>query len=161
DKIERTLQDVPYADKIYSYTKPGESLTLMQLKDHTPPKEINGLWYQVRKKVGDIQYTLPQGVLGPFFNDEFGDVYGSIYALSADGFSEEELRRFAESVRSRFLRVPDVAKVELMGVQPEKIFLEAPQQRLAQMGLNINELVAQLNAQNGIEGAGFYYGGQD
>ncbi|MDE2400833.1 MAG: efflux RND transporter permease subunit [Burkholderiales bacterium] len=158
DKIERSLQEVPYADKIRSYTKPGESLTIMQVQDSSPPKEIPNLWYQVRKKVSDVQYTLPQGVIGPFYNDEFGDVYGSIYALSADGFTTEELRRFSETVRSQFLRVPNVAKVELFGVQPEKIFVEASQQRLAQMGLNLSQLVQQLNAQNGVEGAGFYSG---
>lgn len=158
DKIERTLQEVPYADKIQSYTKPGESFTLMMVKDYSPPKEIPNLWYQVRKKVGDMRYTLPQGVIGPFFNDEFGDVYGSIYALSADGFSQEELRRFAERVRSEMLRVPNVAKVELFGVQPEKLFVEVPQRRLAQMGIEIGHVLAQLNSQNAVEGAGVYAG---
>jgi multidrug efflux pump len=158
DKIERTLQEVPYADKIQSYTKPGESFTLMQVKDSSPPKEIPNLWYQVRKKVGDMRATLPQGVIGPFFNDEFGDVYGSIYALSADGFSEEELRQFADRTRSDLLRVPGVAKVELFGVQAEKIYLEIPQFKLAQTGLDLNQLIAQLNAQNGVEGAGVYAG---
>ncbi|WP_375213581.1 efflux RND transporter permease subunit [Aquabacterium sp.] len=156
DKIERTLQEVPYADRIQSYTKPGESFSLMVVKDHSPPKEIPNLWYQVRKKIGDMRATLPQGVIGPFFNDEFGDVYGSIYALSADGFSEEELRQFAEKVRSDMLRVPSVAKVELFGVQPEKIYVEIPQRRLAQLGIDMNQVIAQLNAQNAIEGAGVF-----
>src|SRR6218665_1796860 len=87
DKVEKTLQEVPYTDKIRSYTKPGESLTMFMVKDSTPAAEVNNVWYQVRKKIGDMRATLPQGVLGPFFNDEFGDVYGSIYALSAGGFS--------------------------------------------------------------------------
>jgi multidrug efflux pump subunit AcrB len=154
DKIERTLQEVPYADIIRSYTKPGESLTILQLKDSSPPKEVSDVWYQVRKKVGDMRGTLPQGVIGPYFNDEFGDVYGSIYALSADGFSTEELRRFAEDVRSQLLRVPNVAKVELFGVQPEKLYVEISQKRLAQLGLDMNQVIAQLNAQNAVEGAG-------
>ncbi|MGQ0597796.1 efflux RND transporter permease subunit [Aquabacterium sp.] len=158
DKIERTLQEVPYADKIQSYTKPGESFTLFMVKDSSPPKEIPNLWYQVRKKVGDMRYTLPQGVIGPFYNDEFGDVYGSIYALSADGFSQEELRQFADRARSDLLRVPGVAKVELFGVQAEKIFLEIPQFKLAQLGLDLQQVIQQLNAQNGIEGAGVYNG---
>ena len=115
DKIERTLQEVPNSDVIRSYTKPGESLTLLELKDSTPPKDVPATWYQVRKKVGDMRNTLPQGVIGPVFNDDFGDVYGSIFALSADGFSDEELRVFAEQVRTQLLRVPDVAKVELFG----------------------------------------------
>lgn len=158
DKIERTLQEIPNVDKVRSYSKPGETYSLLLLKDTTPPKEVNDIWYQTRKKVGDMRQTLPQGVIGPFFNDEFGDVYGSIYALSADGFTDEELRQHAEQVRASFLRVPDVAKVELFGVQPEKIFVEIPQFRLAQMGLDLNYLIAQLNAQNGIEGAGVYSG---
>ncbi|MGE5451843.1 MAG: efflux RND transporter permease subunit [Acidobacteriota bacterium] len=158
DKIERTLQEVPYADRIRSYTKPGESLTIFQVRDSSPPKEIPNLWYQARKKIGDMRQTLPQGVYGPFFNDEFGDVYGSIYALSADGFTDEELRQHAERVRSTLLRVPSVAKVELFGVQPEKIFVEIPQHRLAQLGLDMNQLIGQLNAQNGVEGAGVYAG---
>ncbi|MFZ4551508.1 MAG: efflux RND transporter permease subunit [Aquabacterium sp.] len=160
DKIERTLQEVPYADKIRSYTKPGESLTIMMVKDSSPPKEIPNLWYQVRKKVGDMRYTLPQGVMGPFFNDEFGDVYGSIYAISADGFSHEELRQFAERVRSDMLRIPNVAKVELWGVQPEKVFIEIPQRRLAELGIDMNQVIAQLNAQNAVEGGGVYAGEQ-
>jgi multidrug efflux pump len=154
DKIERTLQEVPHSDVIRSYTKPGESLTILQLKDSSPPKEVTDVWYQVRKKVGDMRGTLPQGVIGPFFNDEFGDVYGSIYALSADGFSREELRRYAEDVRSQLLRVPNVAKVELFGVQAEKLFVEISQKRLAQLGLDMNQVIGQLNAQNAVEGAG-------
>jgi multidrug efflux pump len=158
DKIERTLQEVPYADKIQSYTKPGESFTMFMVKDSSPPKEIPNLWYQVRKKVGDMRSTLPQGVIGPFYNDEFGDVYGSIYALSTDGFSPEELRQFADRARSELLRVPGVAKVDLFGVQAEKIFLEIPQFKLAQLGLDLQQVIQQLNAQNGVEGAGVYAG---
>ena len=154
DRIERLAQEVPYADVIRSYTKPGESVTLLQLKDSSPPREVSGTWYQVRKRLNDGRGTLPQGVIGPFFNDDFGDVYGSIVALSADGFSEEELRVFAEDVRARLLRVPDVAKVELFGVQPEKVFIEISQKRLAQLGLDLNQVLAQLAAQNAVEGAG-------
>src|SRR5438128_2475178 len=86
DKIEKTLQEAPHTDIIRSYTKPGESLTILQLKDSAPPKDVSNTWYQVRKRVGDMRSTLPQGVIGPVFNDDFGDVYGSIFALSADGF---------------------------------------------------------------------------
>ena len=154
DKLERALQDVPHADKIRSYTKPGESLTIFQLKEDTPPREVSGTWYQVRKKIGDMRATLPSGVLGPFFNDEFGDVYGTLYALSADGFSDEELRVQAEAVRQQLLRVPYVAKVELFGVQPEKLFIEISARRLAQLGLDFNQVINQLGAQNAVEGAG-------
>jgi multidrug efflux pump len=158
DKLERTLQEVPYVDKVRSYTKPGESFSLMVVKESTPPQEVQDVWYQTRKRVNDMRLTLPQGVIGPFFNDEFGDVYGSIFALSADGFSPEELRQYADKVRAELLVVPDVAKVELFGVQAEKIFVEIPQKQLAQMGINLNEVIAQLNAQNGVEGAGVYSG---
>lgn len=154
DKIERTLQEVPHADTIRSYTKPGESLTILQLADSTPPGEVSGTWYQVRKRVGDMRSTLPSGVIGPVFNDDFGDVYGTIYALSADGFSLEELRQFAERTRASLLRVPNVAKVELFGVQAEKLFVEISQKRLAQLGLDFNQVIAQIGAQNAVEGAG-------
>jgi multidrug efflux pump subunit AcrB len=154
DRIERLAQEVPYSDVIRSYTKPGESVTILQLKDSSPPRDVSSTWYQVRKRLNDGRGTLPQGVIGPFFNDDFGDVYGSIVALSADGFSEEELRVFAEDVRSRLLRVPDVAKVELFGVQPEKVFIEISQKRLAQLGLDLNQVLGQLAAQNAVEGAG-------
>ena len=154
DKIERTLQEVPHADIIRSYTKPGESLTLLQIRDSAPPKEVPNVWYQARKRIGDMRGTLPSGVVGPFFNDDFGDVYGSIYALSADGFSDEELRVFAENIRSQLLRVPYVAKVEVFGAQPEKIFVEVSQKRLAQLGLDMNQVLGQLAAQNAVEAAG-------
>jgi len=154
DRIEKTLQEVPYADIIRSYTKPGESLTFLQLKDSSPPKEVAGVWYQARKRIGDMRGSLPQGVAGPFFNDDFGDVYGSIFALGADGFSDEELRVFAEDVRSSLLRVPDVAKVDLFGAQSEKLFVEISHRRLAQLGLDMNQVLAQLGAQNAVEGAG-------
>ena len=159
DKIERLSQEVPYADVIRSYTKPGESVTILQIKDSSPPNEVGNVWYQVRKRINDARGTLPSGVIGPFFNDDFGDVYGSIVALSAEGFSKEELRVFAEDVRSRLLRVPDVAKVELFGVQPEKVYLEIPQKRLAQLGLDFNQVLGQLAAQNAVEGAGVFDAG--
>jgi multidrug efflux pump len=154
DKIERTMQEVPYSDIIRSYTKPGESLTILQIKDNSPAHEVPNVWYQVRKKIGDMRSTLPPGVIGPFFNDEFGDVYGSIFALSADGFSDEELRVRAEDIRSQLLRVPDVAKVQLFGVQSQKVFVELSQKRAAEMGIDVGEVIAQLNAQNAVQAAG-------
>ena len=154
DKIERTLQEVPYADKIRSYSKPGESQVIFQIKDHSRPGEVPDVWYAVRKKIADMKGTLPQGVIGPFFNDEFGDVYGVIYALEADGFSYAELKTFADAVRQQLLRVPDVAKVELFGVQDEKLYIEVSQKRLAQLGLDMNAVLAQLGQQNAVESAG-------
>jgi multidrug efflux pump len=154
DKIEKTLQEVPYSDKIRSYAKPGEALIILQIKDSSPPKEVANVWYQVRKKVGDMRGTLPGGLIGPFFNDEFGDVYGVIYAIESDGFSYAETKAFADDVRQQLLRVKDVAKVELFGVQDEKIYVEISQKRLAQLGLDLNAVLAQLGQQNAVEGAG-------
>jgi multidrug efflux pump subunit AcrB len=154
DKIERTLQEVPYADKIRSYSKPGETTILFQLKDSTKASEVANLWYLARKKVGDMRQTLPAGVQGPFFNDEFGDVYGVIYALEADGFSLAESKAFADDIRQQLLRVPDVNKVELFGVQDEKLYIEISQRRLAQLGLDMNQVLAQLGQQNAVESAG-------
>ena len=160
-KIERALQEVPYADVLRSYAKPGESLTILQLKDSSPAKEVANSWYQARKRVGDMRAALPAGVIGPVFNDDFGDVYGSILAMSADGFSDEELRQHAEVVRHRLLRVPDVAKVELFGVQLEKLFVEISHKRLATLGLDFNQVIAQLGAQNAVEGAGVLNAGTE
>ena len=154
DKLERTLQEVPYADKIRSYSKPGESQIIFQIKDYSKPADVPNVWYSVRKKIGDIRYTLPQGVQGPFFNDEFGDVFGVIYALDAPGFTPAEVKKFADDVRQQLLRVKDVAKVEQFGVQDEKIFVEIPQKRLVQLGLDLNAVLAQLGQENAVENAG-------
>ena len=154
DKIERTLQEVPGADKIRSFSKPGETTIFFQLKDSTRANEVSDLWYAVRKKVGDMRYTLPAGVNGPFFNDEFGDVFGVIYALQAEGFTAAELKEQADAVRQELLRVADVNKVDLFGVQDEKLYIEISQRRLAQLGLDMNQVLAQLSQQNAIEGAG-------
>ncbi len=159
DQIEKSLQEVPYAHVIRSYTKSGESMTMLELAEDAPPHEVAQIWYQVRKRIGDARGALPQGVIGPVFNDDFGDVYGSIFALSADGFTREELREFADDARHRLLQVPDVAKVATFGAQPEKVFVEVSQRRLAQLGLDFNQVLAQIGAQNAVEGAGMLDGG--
>lgn len=154
DRIERTLQEVPDADKIRSYSKPGESLIVFQLKDSSRAADVPNAWYTVRKRVGDMTGSLPAGVRGPFFNDNFGDVYGVIYALESDGFSRAEVKAFADDVRQQLLRVPDVNKVELFGAQDEKVYIEISQKRLARLGLDMNQVLAQLAQQNAVEGAG-------
>jgi len=154
DKIERTLQEAPFADKIRSYSKPGESQIIFQIKDSSKPADVANVWYTVRKKIGDMRLSLPPGIQGPFFNDEFGDVYGVIYALESDGFNYAELKTFADDVRQQLLRVPDVAKVELFGVQDEKLYVEISQKRLAQLGLDFNQVLQQLGQQNAVESAG-------
>ena len=154
DKIERTLQEVPFADKIRSYSKPGEAQIIFQIKDNSNPGDVPQIWYAVRKKIGDMRGSLPPGVVGPFFNDEFGDVFGVIYALGGQGFTPAEIKTQADSLRQQLLRVPDVAKVELFGVQDEKVFVEVSQTRLAQMGLDMGAVLAQLSQQNAVESAG-------
>ncbi|MBS0291568.1 MAG: efflux RND transporter permease subunit [Proteobacteria bacterium] len=161
DKLERTLQEVPYAEKIRSYSKPGESQIIFEIKDSSRPADVANVWYQVRKKIGDMRYTLPGNILGPYFNDEFGDVYGVIYALQGQGFSYAELKDFADDVRQRLLRVKDVAKVEQFGVQDEKIWVEVSQKRLAQLGLDFNAVLQQLGAQNAVESTGVINSPQD
>lgn len=154
DKLEQVLQEVPYADKIRSYSKPGEAQIIFQIKDFARGPEVANVWYQVRKKMGDARGSLPQGVQGPFFNDDFGDVFGVIYALQAPGFDYAELKTFADEVRQQLLRVQDVAKVEQFGVQDEKLFVEISQKRLAQLGLDMTAVLAQLSQQNAVESAG-------
>ena len=154
DKLERSLQEVPYADKISSYSKPGESQIIFEIKDYSKPGEVPDVWYTVRKKINDMRYTLPPGVQGPFFNDDFGDVYGVIYALQTDGFSPAEAKDIADDVRQQLLHVKDVSKVELFGVQDENIFIEIPQKKLAQLGLDLNAVLAQLGQQNAVASAG-------
>jgi multidrug efflux pump len=154
DKLEKKLQETPYVDKIRSYSKPGETLIILQLRESTPPKETAGAWYQVRKKIGDIKLTLPPGVIGPFFNDEFGDTFGSIFALSGDGYTPAELKDYADFVRQQFLQIPSVSKVELYGVQDEKIYIEFSQKKFAQLGIPFDAIVGQLNAQNSVESTG-------
>jgi len=154
DKLEKTLQEVPHADKIRSYSKPGETLIIFQVKDSTLPGDVTQTWYTVRKKIGDMRATLPAGVVGPFYNDEFGDVFGVIYALQGDGYSYADLKRMSDDVRQQLLKVKHVNKVELFGVQDEKLFIEISQRRLASLGLDMNAVLGQLGQQNAVESAG-------
>lgn len=154
DKLEKTLQETPYVDSIRSFSRPGETTIIIQLAESTPPKETSNSWYHVRKKMGDIRLSLPQGVLGPFFNDQFGDTYGSIFALSSDGFSYAELKDYADLVRQELLRVPQVAKVELLGVQDEKINIVLSHKKMAQMGIALPDIIARINAQNALTASG-------
>lgn len=154
DVLEMTLQETPHVDKIRSYAKPGELLIVLELKESTLPKEVNASWYQVRKKLGDIRATLPPGVIGPVFNDEFGDTYGSIFALSADGFNYADVKLYADFVRQQLLNVPAVAKVALYGVQAEKIYVTFSQKKFAQFAIPLDALINQIGTQNAIESAG-------
>lgn len=154
DKVEKILQEVPYADKIKSFSHPGETTILFQVKDSSPPSEVGNIFYTVRKKVNDFKSELPIGIQGPYFNDDFGDTYGVIYALSAKGFSPAEIRDFTVLVRQRLLRVKNVGKVNVYGLQDEQVYVELSRNRMAQYGLTPATVANQLNAQNTIESAG-------
>ena len=156
DKIERKLQEAPNIDVIRSYSKPGESFLFFQMKDSAPPSAVRDTWYEVRKKVGDIRNTLPAGITGPSFNDEFGDVYGNIYALAGDGFSYADLKKYADRIRAQLLRVPDVAKVDYFGEQEEKVFIELSNTKLATLGVDVQTIVSALATQNAIAPAGAF-----
>ncbi len=154
ERIERKLQETRHLDNIRSYTTPGFTTMFVDLKGSTPPEEVPDIWYQVRKNVTDIRRTLPTGVIGPGFNDDFGDTFGIIYGFSADGFTQRELRDYVEDARSRLLLVPDVSKIEILGAQDEQIFIEFSTERLAGLGLDYPSLIAALQAQNIVRPAG-------
>jgi multidrug efflux pump len=154
DKIEKKLQELPYLDRVESYSQPGVSFIQVYLVDRTPPPMVKELWYQVRKKVGDTKPELPAGVVGPNFNDEYGDVYSTIYMLTADGLSLAELKARAENVRQRLLRVANVNKVDLIGDQPEKIFLELSNAKLATLGLTPQQIFDSVAKQNSVASGG-------
>jgi len=156
DRLQRKLQETPNVDFLQGYSKPGESMLFFNIKDSAPAAVVPETWYQVRKKVGDIAGQLPQGVVGPFFNDEFGDVYTNIYALEGDGYSAAELKAYADKLREELLRVPDVAKVDYFGEQPEAIHVEISNRKLATLGLAPRDLVQVLQAQNAVLPAGSF-----
>jgi multidrug efflux pump subunit AcrB len=155
DRLERKLEELPDLDYTQSYSEPGMSSITVSLKDSTPPAAVPGLWYQVRKKIGDIQATLPDGVQGPFFNDEFGDVYGIVYAITGDGFSLPQLRHVAEDVRERLLSVPEIGKVELLGEQDERIYIDFSYHRLAELGITAQDIFAAIRQENSVVAGGF------
>jgi len=154
DRLERTLQEVPRLDTLRSLTSAGQSIIYVSLQDSTAPDEVADIWYQVRKKVGDIQATLPSGVRGPFFNDEFGDTFGIIYALQSTDFSDRELRDWAYEARSRLLRVHNIGKVEMLGTQDETIYIEFSTQRLASLSISPATVMSTIQAQNAVMPAG-------
>jgi multidrug efflux pump len=154
DKIEKKLQELPYLDRVETYSQPGVAFIQVFLIDRTPPAKVKDLWYQVRKKVGDIKSELPADVAGPAFNDEYGDVYSSIYMLTADGVSLADLKTRAEDIRQRLLRVPDVNKVDLIGDQPQKIFIEFSHAKLATLGITPQQIFDSVARQNAVTSGG-------
>ncbi len=154
ERLERKLQEVPKLDHLESYTRPGVTTIFVHLKGSATAAEVPDLWYQVRKGVADIRHTLPQGIVGPFFNDEFGDTFGIIYGFTADGFTHRELLDRVEAVRSELLHVPDVSKIELLGVQDERIFIEFSMAELASLGIDRSAVLQALASQNVVRPSG-------
>ncbi len=156
DRIERKLQEVPYVDWIKSYSRPGESLVFFSVRDSMPASDVPEIFYQVRKRVGDMRHTLPAGVQGPYFNDEFGDTYTNIYALTGEGFGYRGLKELGDRMRAELLRVPGVAKVDFIGEQDEKIFVDFSNSKLATLGVEPAQIIATLSAQNAVAAAGVF-----
>jgi multidrug efflux pump len=153
-RIGRKLQETPYIDFLRAYSRPGESLVFFTMKDSAPVSQVKETWYQVRKKVGDITAYLPPGVQGPFFNDEFGDVYTNIYALEGDGFSPAQLHDYADNLREELLRVPDVGKVDYFGDPNQRIYIEIPNTQLTRLGISPTQIGEIIGAQNSVSPAG-------
>jgi multidrug efflux pump subunit AcrB len=154
DRIEKKLQETPSLYYLKSETKAGVSTVYVNVLDNTPKTAIPDIWYQVRKKVADIKGTLPQGVLGPNFNDEFGDVFGIIYAFTADGFSQRELRDYVEKIRTQVLTIKNAAKAQLIGAQDQKFYLEFDTRQLAGLGVSRDQVIASLQEQNAVTPSG-------
>ena len=154
DRIESKLQETPNLDYLKSYTSAGQTTIFVSLKDSTRPSQVPDIWYQVRKKVGDIANTLPQGIVGPGFNDEFGDTYGIVYGFTADDFTDRELRDYVVDIRKQLLQLPDIAKIDILGAQDERIYVEFSEQQLAGLGIDRAALVSALQAQNAVTPAG-------
>jgi multidrug efflux pump len=154
DKVEKKLQELPYLDRIESYSQPGGAFIRVTLSDKTPPAKVKDLWYQVRKKVGDIKNELPPGITGPDFNDEYGDVYSALYMLTAEGLSLADLKARAEDIRQRLLRVHDVNKVDIIGERPQKIFIEFSHAKLAMLGLTPQQIFDSVARQNAVVSGG-------
>jgi multidrug efflux pump len=154
DKIEKKLQELPWLDRVETYSQPGVSFTQVFLIDRTPPAKVKDLWYQVRKKISDIRGDLPAGIIGPNFNDEYGDVYSVVYMLTADGLTLADLKTRAEDIRQRLLRVPNVNKVDFIGDQAQKIFIEFSHAKLATLGITPQQIFESVVKQNAMQAGG-------
>lgn len=161
DRIEKKLEELDSLDYVKSYTRPGESTVFVYLRDTTSAGAIPEIWYQVRKKIDDIRGTFPQGLQGPAFNDEFGDVYGSIYAFTADGLTMRQLRDYVEQVRVQIRDVPGLGKVEMIGQQDEVLYLNFSTRKLAALGLDQRQVVQSLQSQNTVTPAGVIEAGPE
>ncbi len=161
DRIEKKLEELDSLDYVKSYTRPGESTVYVNLLDTTPAKSIPDIWYQVRKKIGDIRGSFPAGIQGPSFNDEFGDVYGSIYAFTADGLTMRQLRDYVEQARLEIHTVPGLGKIEMIGQQDEVLYLNFSTRKLAALGLDQRQVLQSLQSQNAVTPAGVIEAGPE
>jgi multidrug efflux pump subunit AcrB len=161
DRIESKLQETPNLDYLKSFTSAGQTTIFVNLKGSTPPAQVPDIWYQVRKKVHDMGNTLPQGIVGPGFNDEFGDTYGIVYGFTADGFTDRALRDTVVDVRKQLLRLPDISKIDILGAQDERVYVEFSERQLAGLGIDRSALVSALQAQNAVTPAGIVQTGNE
>ena len=160
DKIEKIVQTVPDVDYVTSYSRPGVSVINVYLKDSVSAETTKLRWQEVRNLVGDGRRTLPSDLYGPFFNDHFDDVYGNVYAITSDSFSYEEMRKVASKIKDQFVQVPDVKKVELLGVQPEKIYIQLDNTKLSQLGMSVDLLASVIQAETAVTPAAMKHDGQ-
>ncbi len=158
EKIQRGLQEIPNYDYVTSYSRPEHATLFFFLKDWTRKKEIDEGWYQVRKKLKDIHHTLPKGIVGPFSNDDFGDTFGSIYAFHSDGFDDAKMKEVLLAVREHLLRLPDVSKVQLLGIQEQRFYIEFSHARLAELGISPQQIFAVIENQNSVLSSGVIEG---
>ncbi|MDF0729421.1 efflux RND transporter permease subunit [Pseudomonas entomophila] len=161
DRIEKKLEELDSLDYVKSYTRPGESTVYVYLRDTTKAADIPQIWYQVRKKIDDIRGQFPQGIQGPGFNDEFGDVFGSIYAFTADGLTLRQLRDYVEQARAEVREVPNIGKIELIGTQDEVLYLNFSTRKLAALGIDQRQVMQALQSQNAVTPAGVIEAGPE
>ena len=147
DKIEKKLQELPYADRVETYAKSGFASIGFVFKDSTPPREVPALYVELRKKMADVRADLPPGVIGPSINDEFGDVDNVLYTIRAPGLEPSALKAIAEALRKRMQRVPDVKRVDVIGDRPERVYVEFSQAKLATLGVPLQALLDSLAKQ--------------
>ena len=156
ERVEKALMTTGKYEFIRSDSRPGESQVIFMARDAMPSKDVPDVWYQIRKKVGDIRPTLPEGTVGPFFNDEFGDTFGNIYALTGKGFDYAVLKDYADRIQLALQRVPDVGKVDLVGLQDQKVWIEVSNTKLATLGIPLSAVQQALAEQNAVVPAGFF-----
>ncbi|MBQ1495081.1 MAG: efflux RND transporter permease subunit, partial [Acinetobacter sp.] len=161
DRIEKELMTTGQYENIRAYSRPGESMVTFIAKDSYRSEQIPDVWYNVRKKVNDIRHQLPNGVQGPFFNDEFGDTFGNIYVLTGKDFDYAVMKEYADRLQLQLQRVKDVSKVNLVGLQDQKIWIELSNTKAVQLGVPVTAIQEAIQKQNDMAGAGFFETGTD